>query len=43
MAVLLVVTIFGTVAIGIYPRPLFDLAEMSARTLGVSAAVTTLR
>lgn len=34
MAVLLAITIAGTIAIGIYPRPLFDLADISARTLG---------
>jgi NADH-quinone oxidoreductase subunit N len=43
MAVLLAVTIAGTLAIGIYPRPLFDLAELSARTLGVAGISLTLR
>jgi NADH-quinone oxidoreductase subunit N len=37
MSVLLAVTIVATIAIGVYPRPLFDLAEMSARTLGAAA------
>ncbi len=43
MAVLLAVTIVGTIAIGIYPRPLFDLAEASARTLGMAGVSLTLR
>jgi NADH-quinone oxidoreductase subunit N len=43
MAILLAVTIAGTVAIGIYPRPLFDLADASARTLGVTGIAATLR
>jgi len=43
MGVLLAVTIIGTIAIGIYPRPLFDLADMSARTLGAAASATLMR
>ncbi len=43
MAVLLAVTIVGTLAIGVYPRPLFDLADLSARTLGVAGISFTLR
>ena len=43
MAVLLAVTVAGTIAIGIYPRPLFDLADASARTLGVAGITATLR
>ncbi len=43
MAVLLAVTIVGTIAIGIYPRPLFDLADFSARTLGVAGISQALR
>jgi len=43
MAVLLVVTLVATIAIGVYPRPLFDLAEASARTLGVAGIAATLR
>jgi NADH-quinone oxidoreductase subunit N len=31
----LAVAIIGTIVIGIYPRPLFEIAEISARTLGV--------
>ncbi len=43
MAVLLAITIVGTIAIGVYPRPLFDLADFSARTLGVAGISLTLR
>jgi NADH-quinone oxidoreductase subunit N len=43
MAVLLAVTVVATIAIGIYPRPLFDLAELSARTLGVAGTAASLR
>jgi NADH-quinone oxidoreductase subunit N len=31
----LTVAVVGTLILGVYPRPLFELAEMSARTLGV--------
>jgi len=31
----LTVAVVGTLVLGVYPRPLFELAEMSARTLGV--------
>ena len=37
MGVLLAVTIVMTIVIGVYPRPLFDLADASARTLGAAA------
>jgi NADH-quinone oxidoreductase subunit N len=37
MGILLAVTIVATIAIGVYPRPLFDLADASARTLGAAA------
>jgi NADH-quinone oxidoreductase subunit N len=43
MAIFLTVTIVGTIAIGVYPRPLFDLADISARTLGVAGMAATLR
>ena len=39
MAILLVITIAGTLAIGVYPKPLFDLADVSARTLGAAASM----
>lgn len=39
MAILLAVTVIGTVLIGVYPRPLFDLADLSARTLGAAAGL----
>ena len=34
LAVALAVTLIATLALGLYPRPLFDLAETSARALG---------
>jgi NADH-quinone oxidoreductase subunit N len=34
VATALAVTLFATLALGLYPRPLFDLAEVSARALG---------
>jgi len=37
----LAVAIIGTIVIGIYPRPLFEIAEMSARTLGVMGMPAT--
>jgi NADH-quinone oxidoreductase subunit N len=43
MATLLVITIVATIAIGVYPRPLFDLADLSARTLGAVGITATLR
>jgi NADH-quinone oxidoreductase subunit N len=36
----LAVAVIGTIALGVYPRLLFELAEMSARTLGVAGALT---
>ena len=42
MAVLLAVTIAGTLVIGIYPRPLFDLADLSARALGAAGVAASL-
>ncbi len=35
LAAALTVAIVGTILIGVYPRPLFEIAELSARTLGV--------
>jgi NADH-quinone oxidoreductase subunit N len=43
MTVVLVVTVVATIGIGVYPRPLFDLAENSARTLGAAAASVMTR
>ena len=37
------VALFGTLVIGVYPRQVFDFAESSARTLGVSPPVTAQR
>jgi hypothetical protein len=39
MAAALVVTI----ALGVYPRPLFELAEASAQTLGISGLLASVR
>ena len=41
LAAVLVVTLAATLILGVYPRPLFELAEASARTLGVVAAAAT--
>ena len=35
--------VVATLVLGIYPRLLFELAEMSARTLGVTAVTAALR
>ncbi len=35
LATALTVALVGTLLLGVYPRPLFDFAELSARTLGV--------
>ncbi|HSL24217.1 MAG TPA: NADH-quinone oxidoreductase subunit N [Vicinamibacterales bacterium] len=44
LATVLVVAVVGTLALGIYPAPLFELAEASAQTLGhAGAALTFLR
>jgi NADH-quinone oxidoreductase subunit N len=43
MGVLLAITIAGTLALGVYPRPLFDLADASARTLGAAGITATMR
>jgi NADH-quinone oxidoreductase subunit N len=43
MAVLLAITIAATIAIGVYPRPLFDLADLSARTLGSAGVAASIR
>jgi NADH-quinone oxidoreductase subunit N len=39
MAVVLIVTVAGTIALGVYPRLLFELAQASAATLGAAPAV----
>jgi NADH-quinone oxidoreductase subunit N len=43
LAVALGVAVAGTLVFGVYPRLLFELAEMSARTLGVAAITAALR
>jgi NADH-quinone oxidoreductase subunit N len=39
----LAVAVIAILALGVYPRLLFEIAEMSARTLGVSAVTAALR
>jgi hypothetical protein len=41
LAAALVFTLAGTLVLGVYPRPLFELAEFSARTLGVIGVAAT--
>src|SRR6266545_3000136 len=36
LALTIAIAILGTLALGIYPRPLFEAAEASARTLGTA-------
>ena len=43
MAFALGVAVVATLLLGIYPRPLFEFAEASARTLGVSTITQTTR
>ena len=43
LALALGVAVVATLLLGVYPRPLFEFAEASAKTLGVSAIVQTSR
>ena len=43
LAFALGVAVVTTLLLGVYPRPLFEFAEASARTLGVSAVAQTSR
>ena len=43
MAAAVGVALAATLALGIYPRPLFEFAEASARTLGVAQALQAIR
>jgi NADH-quinone oxidoreductase subunit N len=43
LAVVLGVAVAATLVFGVYPRLLFELAEMSARTLGAAGAAAALR
>jgi NADH-quinone oxidoreductase subunit N len=43
MALALGVAVVATLLLGVYPRPLFEFAEASARTLGVSTITQTTR
>ena len=42
LAVVLVFALVGTLVLGVYPRPLFELAELSARALGVVGVSATV-
>ena len=41
--VALVVAVAATIVLGIYPRLLFEVAEASARTLGIAGSLNALR
>ncbi len=43
LALTLAVAVVATLALGVYPRPLFELAATSARTLGVAGAASAQR
>ena len=43
LALVLGVAVLGTLVLGVYPRLLFELAELSARTLGVAGIAAALR
>jgi NADH-quinone oxidoreductase subunit N len=43
LAVALAIAVVATLVLGVYPRLLFDVAEASARTLGVAGATAALR
>jgi len=42
VAVALTVAVAATIIIGVYPAPLFELAEASAKTLGMAPRVLSL-
>ena len=42
MALALTAALVGAIVFGVYPRPLFELAEMSAQSLGVTTLVSLL-
>ncbi len=41
LSAVLVIALFGTLLLGVYPHPLFEIAELSARTLGVAGMPAT--
>src|SRR5262249_24300014 len=43
LAVVLGLAVLGTLVIGVYPQLLFELGEMSAKTLGAACLAATLR
>jgi NADH:ubiquinone oxidoreductase subunit 2 (subunit N) len=43
LAVTLAIAVAATIAMGVYPRLLFELAEASAQTLGVGGIAAAIR
>jgi NADH-quinone oxidoreductase subunit N len=43
LAVVLVLAVAGTIVLGVYPRPIFEFAEVSARTLGMAGVAAAAR
>jgi NADH:ubiquinone oxidoreductase subunit 4 (subunit M) len=43
LSLALAVAVVATLVLGIYPRALFDFAESSARTLGVTGVAAAVR
>ena len=43
LAVVLGVAVLGTLVLGVYPRLLFEVAELSAQTLGAAGVAAALR
>ena len=43
LTVALAVAVAATIVLGIYPRLLFEVAEASARTLGIAGSLNALR
>jgi NADH-quinone oxidoreductase subunit N len=43
MTAVLVVTVVATLVLGVYPRLLFEVADASAKTLGVAGLTATVR
>jgi NADH-quinone oxidoreductase subunit N len=43
LTAVLVVTVVATLVLGVYPRLLFEVAEASAKTLGVAGLTATVR
>jgi hypothetical protein len=43
LAVTLAIALIATIWLGVYPRQLFELADLSAQTLGFGGVAATLR